>query len=218
MGTKVEQPLLGLGIYDVVEVAELIHRAPLTVARWTTRSRQSKSFLEPRSDGVFVFHDLISLYVISELLRRGVKRTAILAGRDYLTRSLETEYPFAHRRLATVGDAFFAEIHGDWIDAGKWGQAAFKEIVEPLVRPIDFGSNELASVWRPARLVWINPRIQAGTPCVEGTRVPTRQLADLVTAKALSDRAEEYEEVADDYALTVEQVQAAIEFERGLAA
>lgn len=214
MATETDPRLLGRGIYDVVEVAWLIGRSPDTVAHWTSKRARAGAFLEPLLDGLFNFHDLISLYVISELLRRGVKRKDIIAGGHYMAEQLDISRPYAHERLATVGASFFGEIDKEWLDVGKGGQAAFAEVVQPLLRPIDFGADGLASLWRPAPGVALNPEIQSGSPCVEGTRVPTRLLVELVASGPDDELdAEEVEDLADDYNLTPGQVRAAITYE-----
>jgi len=94
------------------------------------------------------------------------------------------------------------------VDIGKSGQLAFHDTIKNYLRPVEYGPDELAAVWRPANGVWVNPKVQAGSPCVDGTRVPTGVLA------ALIDEDEDPEDVADDYELDVTQVIAALEFER----
>jgi uncharacterized protein (DUF433 family) len=146
--------------------------------------------------------------VISELIGRGVSKKEIRAGRDYLATELDILFPFAHRRLATVGGAFFGELATEWIDVGKSGQQAFQTVIEEYVRPIEFGLDDLAAIWRPTSGVWINPRVQAGSPCVDGTRVPTAVLA------ALAADDEDPQDLAADFGLDIEQVEAALKFEK----
>jgi uncharacterized protein (DUF433 family) len=150
---------------------------------------------------------VISLWVIPELIDRGVPKGEIRTGRDYVADKLETPFPFAHKRLATVGGAFFREFAAEWIDVGKSGQQAFQTVIEDHVRPIEFGPDDLAAIWRPAVGVWINPRVQAGSPCVDGTRVPTAVLAALVADDDPND-------LAADFELDISQVQAALKFEK----
>jgi len=200
---------LDRGIYDVPEVARLVHADPSTVARWTTRQGPRSALVEPEEPGVLSFHDLISVYVIHELRSRHVRLSDIENGAAYLGRKLRTSRPFAHKKLATVGKSFFANVE-DWVDAGQSGQMAFQEIIKPLMRPIRFGRDELASLWYPHEHVWINPLVQAGTPCIRGTRVPTATVAAMASEGA--------EAVADDLGLELIQVMAAISYERTLEA
>ena len=200
--TKIE-PLLGRGIYDVVEVARLVGRDPETVDRWTS----GRALHEVRTKPLYTFLDVISLWVISELVKRGVPKTEVRSGVEYLSDELETRYPLAHHSLATVGGAVFGEM-GDWIDIGKRGQMAFHSAIKEYLSPLEYGTDGLASIWRPATGVWINPRVQAGAPCIDGTRVPTALMAALV------GQDEDPEDIADEFEVGLAQVNAALEFER----
>ena len=143
-------------------------------------------------------------------------RQDIARGAAHLATVLGTDRPFAHRALATVGVGFFADVAGDWQDAGKGGQLAFQDVIEPLLEPITFNDSDMAALWRPHDGVWINPGVQAGAPCVDGTRVPTHLLADRLGLDELDDG--DLAEVCDDYRLTVEQVRAALSYEFVLTA
>lgn len=188
----------------MVDLAWLVGRDPATIERWTTgRAPLHRVGTKP----LYAFLDLISLWVISELDKRRVPKLEIRNGAAYLSRELGTDYPFAHKALATVGSSVFGEL-GDWVDIGKSGQLAFRDTIKNYLRPVEYGPDELAAVWRPANGVWVNPKVQVGSPCVDGTRVPTGVLA------ALIDEDEDPEDVADDYELDVTQVIAALEFER----
>ena len=143
-------------------------------------------------------------------------RDHIARGAAHLERSLNTGRPFAHRGLATAGAGFFAEINGGWEDAGLGGQLPFPEVIEPLLEPLTFNDADMASIWRPWNGVWINPAVQAGASCVDGTRVPTQLLASLLDPAAPDE--EHLSEMCDDYRLTTEQVQAALDYELDLAA
>ena len=207
---------LGRGIYDIGEVSRLLRRSRERIAGWTRPQRDGPALLSGELAGLFSFWDLISLRVIDELTRRGVPRDRIARGASHLAKSLGTDRPFAHEGLATVGVSFFADVTGEWEDAGERGQLAFQDMIEPLLRPITFDDVRMASIWRPRRGVWINPAVQAGSPCVEGTRVPTQVFASLV---AVEDRdADDLAAVCEDYRLIVEQVQAALDYELALAA
>jgi uncharacterized protein (DUF433 family) len=216
-----QRTLLGRGIYDSVEIARLIHRHPETVARWCSGRNRSDQIVRPHK-GVFTFLDLISLYVVSELVARNVKRIDIIRGRDFISSRLDTQYPFAHQRLATVGSSFFAHLdefdldtppkgeHKSWVDAGLHGQMAFEDVIQPLIRPIEYGTDELAAIWRPYRHVWINPEVQAGAPCIDGTRVPTRMIWDLVRA------GQPQSELTEDYLVSRSSIKDAVAYEVSL--
>ena len=198
--------LIGQGIYDLVEAARIIGRDPDTVGGWT----KGNAPLHPVDhDRILSFRDLVSLWVISELLKRGVPRRDIRSGRDYVAEQVGTEYPFAHRDLAAVGTGFFTrpDVSEDWVDAGRGGQGSFQTIIEDLLRPIEYGPDLHAVKWRPVKGILLDPVIQAGAPCVEGTRVPTRVVVDLKKA------GEHIEDIADHMRLDTTQINAALEYE-----
>src|ERR1700674_1120243 len=164
--------LLGRGIYDPSEAAHLLRVQPETLARWTTGKHP---LVKPAFETFFDFEDLVSLLVISELWRRQVRTDDIRRGIEVLAQELGVDRPLAHidapKRLATVGRAFFAHI-GEWADAGKGFQLAFQPMIEPVLRPLEYDTHGLAHLWRPLEHVTATPVVQAGTPCIESTRVP----------------------------------------------
>ncbi len=207
---------LGKGIYDICEVARLLCRGRAMVEGWTRARAGALPLLTGELGGLFSFWDLVSLRVVAELRRRGVPRDHIARGAKHLEMTLETDRPFAHEALATVGTGFFADVAGEWEDAGQGGQLAFQATVEPLLKPITFNDDKMASIWRPHERVWINPEVQAGTPCVDGTRVPTRLLASLLNPEQPDESA--FKAVCDDYRLTERQVRSALDYEVAIAA
>ena len=222
---------LGRGIYDIREVARLLRVGRARIEGWVGTHRGDPPLLTGELDGLFSFWDLLSLRVIAELANRGVPRGDIERGASHLSGVLGTSRPFAHEGLATVGVGFFADVSGGWEDVGKCGQLAFQDMVQPLLDPITFDDSCMAAIWRPRQSVWINPAVQAGTPCVDGTRVPTQLLANLLETnksgvngsggnKSGVNRPDDRElhEVCDDYRLTVQQVNAALDYEVALAA
>ncbi len=208
--TDVTSALIGRGIYDPTEAARLIRVHPETLARWTTGKHP---LVSPAFERFFDFEDLVSLLVIAELWRRDVQSSEIRRGVEVLSDELGVDRPLAHidapKRLATVGRAFFANI-GEWADAGKGFQLAFQPMIEPVLRPLEYDTHGMAHLWRPLEFVTATPVVQAGTPCVEATRVPTTTIDGLVRV------GEDIEDIAFDLDLEIEQIEAALRFEGAL--
>lgn len=202
--------LIGRGIYDPSEAARLVRVHPDTLTRWTTGERP---LVTPAFERFFDFEDLVSLLVIGELWRRGVHTREIRRGIEVFAEELGVDRPLAHveapKRLATAGRAFFANI-GEWADAGKGFQLAFQPMIEPVLRPLEYGTHGMANLWRPLDLVAVKPEVQAGTPCVEATRVPTSTIDGLVRV------GEDIEDIAFDLDLEITQIEAALRFEAAL--
>lgn len=210
MTTVTRSILLGRGIYDPTEAARLLRVHADTLARWTAGDRP---IVKPSFGRFFDFEDLISLLVISELWRRNVPTDEIRTGVHALADELGVERPLAHmdapKRLATVGRAFFANV-GEWSDAGRGFQLAFLPMIEPVLKPLEYDSHGMARLWRPIRQVTATPDVQAGTPCVEATRVPTSTIGGLV------HQGEAIEDIAFDLDLEIAQIEAALRFEAAL--
>jgi uncharacterized protein (DUF433 family) len=207
--------LLGRGIYDLAEVARLVRRSADEVAGWAVATEDRDALLFPRQDRLLSFYDLVTAHVVAEFRGRGVPLFKLRDARHMLARHFELDWPLAHaaglRRLASSGSDVYVLLE-EWVDAGRGGQRAFQEIVGPLLRHLDFDAESMATTWRPVRGVLLDPAVQAGAPCLEGTRIATELVAELVEA------GEDVEDVADDYGVDPALVRAAVEFEHGLAA
>ena len=164
---------LGRGIYDICEVARLLCRGRTMVEGWTRSRCGTPPLLTGELRGLFSFWDLVSLRVVAELRRRGVPRDHIARGAKHLERALGTDRPFAHEALATVGTGFFADVAGEWEDAGLGGQLAFQATVQPLLKPITFNDDKMASIWRPHESVWrstLKYRLEPHASTARGSR------------------------------------------------
>lgn len=128
----------------------------------------------------YSFGDLISLFVVSYLLRKGVKPRRIRTAENHLRDALRTDRPFLHADLQTDG------IHVYWRDnvvdgqtevADEGGQQAMRELVAERLERVLY-TNDWAACWYPIKHVVLDPRIQFGEPTVAGTRLLTGIVAD----------------------------------------
>lgn len=206
--------LLGRGVYDASELSWLLHVAPSTLARWTKGSKTKEPVVPPTSGNIFSFRDLVSLWVVRVLTRRGVPLDDIRVGVKTLQKQFDTPSPLAHEGvlndLATSGRSLLANF-GELVDAGKGGQGTFQQVIEPTLQRLEFDQSGMAVIWRPSKLVWLNPQVQAGTPCVDQRRIPTSLISGLIR------RGEDPLDVAEDYELSREEVLAALDFERDVS-
>jgi uncharacterized protein (DUF433 family) len=114
-------------------------------------------------------------------------------------------------KLATSGNSFLYDRgSGQFEDIGRGGQGVFPDVVRIYLERVTFDGYGAPQRWTPADGVVIDPAIQAGTPCVAGTRVPTATIAALL-------RGADIEQVALDLDLPIEAVEQAQAFERQLA-
>jgi uncharacterized protein (DUF433 family) len=163
----------------------------------------------------YSFSDLISLFVVRELLRSGVKPGAIREAEKYLRRRYGTDRPFVSENLATDGtdvylDGKRATSDPEQIEsASKHGQQAMVEPIRDRLRTVRYNDGE-ADRWVPATHVVVDPAVQFGEPVIAKTRLPTATFVAAVDRMGLSEAAASFD-IAPSAAASV------IAFERELA-
>ena len=161
----------------------------------------------------YAFADLISLFVVRELRRLGVRPGKIRQAEQHLRLTTGLERPFVHREVMTDGrDVWIVDDERTQVEAasGPQGQQASHLALRAYLKPVQYTDN-IATTWVPVKHVLVSPLIQFGEPVVQGTRVPTSAVAD-VAAAAGADRA------VVRLGIDQEKADAAIAFERQLSA
>jgi uncharacterized protein (DUF433 family) len=131
--------------------------------------------------------------------------------------------PFALKDLWISDTEIFVEMEG-LLSVTRQGQYAMdlvREWLKRLRRPTNgstdlsfhrINGHEVASAWRPQTFVTLNPKVQFGAPCINGTRIPTNSVWAMHLA------GDEPKGIASAYGIEIEKVNAALEWERKLAA
>ncbi len=207
--------MLGQGLYDAAEVARLLGHDPEWVVRWSTPSSAGPAIVEPTFERMFSFANLVSFRVGTMIRQRGVSDRHLRRGVETLRSRTLLGQPLAMKdvisSLATSGKSFLSNYSGEeFEDIGRGGQGVFQEVIRVHLTRIEFDTHGEPERWIPARGVVIDPTIQAGAPCIVGTRVPTATVAEML-------RSEDPEDVALDFNVTVAALDLANEFERLLA-
>ncbi len=207
--------LIGRGIYDVEEIAHLIGATTRQVSRWAGPASHGGGLLLPDERGLLTFWDLITARVALTLQRQGVSTSSTRDARDHLRASLDFDWPLAHyaglRRLGRSGrDVYAIEYDGEWTDVSRGGQRPFAGVIDPWIIRVDFEPLGPAASWTPVDGVVLDPKVQAGAPCLDGTRLTTKTIAEL------HDGGDSVEDIAWAYELEADLVQRAIDYERSL--
>jgi uncharacterized protein (DUF433 family) len=158
---------------------------------------------------------LIEVAVVARFRKAGVSLQKIRAAREYVSKQLEAEHPFAEYRFKTDGRDLwmdYAQIEAEMGDkkllaASQGGQLAWSDIIGKL-KEFDYEDDRLAVRWHVAgvdRSIIIDPQIQFGAPAVEG--VPTWVF------KGRWSAGEELDDIADDFGLPSAAVIDALQFE-----
>jgi len=129
----------------------------------------------------YSFSDLISLFVVRELRKKGVSTQAIRDAEHYLRRKWRTDRPLISDEIQTDGRRILVAegvIAGQIESADLEGQQLMLVAVKDQLASVHYSENMAAS-WSPAEGVVIDPRIQFGDPVVAGTRLPTSFVAEI---------------------------------------
>ncbi len=165
------------------------------------------------------FLDLVDLLFVRRFLDHGVSLQKVRRALDEAHELLGTSH-FVRQPFFTDGANIYLEVRHkgkailELLSGGQW---VIAPVIRQLATEIDFGSPEgLARRWYPLgrnRPVVLDPFVSFGAPTVVGHGVKTANVHDLFVAEN-----EKLTAVCAWWNLTERQVEAAVEFERGLAA
>lgn len=186
------------------------------VAQWIRRGLGwEEPYRVSSRDRVITFADLVRLRMIALFRSRGIAYKAILGAEDYVRRLRGIPQPFVTEEMWTARSDVFVRFTNELIAASQYGQLAFVEMMSEFLTPANhgllFASGGKPVQWQPSPAVLLDPEIQFGAPCIEGTRVETRSLWSLKQA------GDSIETLAEAFQLRQEQVSDAVEWERRLS-
>jgi uncharacterized protein (DUF433 family) len=207
---------LFLPTYQVGEVARYADISPQTGAAWhKVGPRAAAPLSEKERRAALSYMQLIEVAVVAAARKAGVSLHRSRATRDYISKTLKSEFPFCEYRFKTDGKSLWLEYDQVEGDKGKGkllrpdhhGQLAWGEIVGRL-KEFEYEDDKFVIRWRVAGSsspIIIDPRISFGAPTVDGT--PTRVIAGRWNA------GESVDDIAQDFGLQKTQVRKALEFE-----
>ena len=195
---------------------EFIEATTHHLSQWIRRGMEWEDPLRVSSrDRVITFADLVRLRMIALFRSRNIAYKAILAAEDYIRHLRGIPQPFITEEMWTARSEVFLQFTGELIAASQYGQLAFKDLMSEFLAPAHHGllftSGGKLARWNPSPAVVIDPEIQFGASCIDGTRVETRSLWSLYQA------GDSEECLAEAFNLHKAQVEDAIEWERLLS-
>ena len=224
-----EHPLLGVGLYSVVDVAHILRERPRRMSRWvrgyeylTTQGKVGqrpyfeRDFADFEQKVVLSFADLIELRFIQMFRQKGVRPQTIRLIHDALSQRYEVTHPFSVRRVRTDGRTLYEVIHSDKDDKRTCedlltSQMVFTELAEDFFLKLEYeGDRELAARYWPlgrSKKVVVDPERSFGKPIEDVSGVPTYVIYGMHKA------GETVADIADWYDVSEEGVADAIAYE-----
>jgi hypothetical protein len=211
-GGRMDQ-LIGLGLYTPAEAGRLLHISGAKIVRWLRGHNISDQNYAPlwRSqvqldDGrVYLgFRDLMEVRVADKFIGEGVSPQRIRAAIKLAQQLIDDDRPLSTDRFRTDGRDIFFEV----IEKDEHGQERerllnlfrrqyeFRQIIEPLLRTIDFDPRGLPFKWWPLgrrENIVVDPTRSFGQPIDAVSSVPTRILAQAAHVNGVVAAARAYD-------------------------
>ena len=169
------------------------------------------------SRNLISFNNLVEAHVLRALRTKdGIRMAAVREAIDFAEQSLGIARLLLSDELRTSGQDIFLDRLSELITLSKSGQLAMKQMLSAYLKRVDRDDDALPFRLYPLRPAWsgerkpivIDPRISFGRPTVAGSGVSTAALVDRV------DAGEDLQTLADDYRLSIGQVEDAVFYER----
>ena len=167
------------------------------------------------------FPTLISLRLICLLRSAGVSIKSINEATRQLQEELGIDRPLASGMIWNLHDHnVFNYVNKPQAGEVKIQKTEWKHVYWRLwsegqcldiEASLNFGEDGVACTWFPADDIKIDPRFVSGSPCLDGTRIPTGIIIGMMKA------GDNIAELAEDYDVTEERINNAVKWEIQLA-
>jgi uncharacterized protein (DUF433 family) len=214
--------------YQPAEAARLIGISSQRIKRWLegyqTGSGENIKSYSPLWDRRYSdhdecylgFEDLLEIRFVDAFLESGL---SIKAVRFLLAKAKEiinSDYPLSTSQFQTDGRTIFLETweadEARTIDIRN-GQHAFRDIVKPSFKDLEFGAKSVTKWYVDGKdkQISIDPNYAFGQPVIDKTSIPTARLWEVFNAEG------DIKSVARQFEISATQVKHAIDFEQRLA-
>ena len=184
--------------------------------RWIRHGLGSSEYRGvPGRDILIDFEDLVSMRVITAWRACGVGWPTIRGVEERLREFTDAPKPFATSVLWHGAGELFSDRTERPIATNRYERKAFELLYDHIfpVSGLTFDTETYRAMWwEPLSEVRLNPKVQFGSPCIAGTRVPTSAVYGSVAG------GDSKESMPDDYGITMKQVEAALDWESRIRA
>lgn len=219
--------LTGIGLYTLQQASRLSGAKASEVSRWlfgykANEGKRQPPLWQPQikdvEEKVIGFRDLMELRVVKAFARHGVPVQLIRVALHNAKEIFGSEYPLTSHRFLTDGRSIFHEAvdqSGEELTDLVKRQLVFESIIRPqLYEGIEFSAQGAAVRWFPnqGKVVMLDPEISFGRPVLAAHGIPTEIIAQAMQVE------QNAKAVAAQFEVSVDQVKAAVRFEKQLQA
>lgn len=216
--------------YSIARAAHYLHLSPSTLRSWVRGRdypKQGGTGHWPaviRAEGLLSFNNLIEACVLRALrVDHGVKMDAVRKALAYAERECGIPRLLLSAELQAAPGNLFLERFGQLVNLNRSGQLAAKQLLDAVLQRVRRNPSGLPDQIYPVasydvnalryspQLVAINPAISFGRPILLAKGVRTETIISRI------DAGEEPQDVARDYGLEPQELDAAISYERAAA-
>ena len=214
--------MIGQGVYTLAEVSRLTELHQSRVRIWFKYRSDGvghgpvfeSDYKSVDGDYAVSFLDLIDVLIAGQFrVRHNVSMRIVRRAHKLLQEELNTKHPFCHSDLYTDGRRIFIAA------ADKLGEEKLSDVVshqqfflhiKKKLEHIDYSEiTKLASRWRIAKGIVVDPSICMGKPTIQNTGVTTYVIANQYYANLKNPAL-----VADLYEVSEENIAKAVQFEQ----
>jgi hypothetical protein len=204
--------LVGLGLYTPAEAGRLLQIAPSKISRWLrgheANGRKYAPLWESQVDlndghAYLGFRDLMEVRIANKFISYGISPQRVRSAIILANEMLGQERPLSTDRFKTDGrEIFFRVLEKD--QDGEESerllnlfrrQYEFRQIIEPLLKTVDFDSDGEPTHWWPygrkANII-VDPARSFGQPIDAASSVPTAALAAAAQREGIPAAARSY--------------------------
>jgi uncharacterized protein (DUF433 family) len=213
--------------YTLAEAARYLKLPAATLRSWVvgrpyptkTDARHFKPLIQPavKIPPTLSFYNLIEAHVLRSLRTdHGVAVRELRKAIAYAEKTLKVERLLLRKDLCTDGGRVFLDEYGKLINLTASGQLAMRVLLEEHLQRVEWDESQFPLRLYPfvsgqtsaPRPIAIDPQIAFGRPVIVKAGVSTAVIAERIDAK------EALRDVADDYDLTLQEVEQAVLYER----
>jgi uncharacterized protein (DUF433 family) len=216
--------------YSIARAAQYLHISPSTLRSWVRGRAYPKGGGTGhwpaliRAESILSFNNLIEASVLRALrVDHGVRMGAVRQALDYAEREFKIPRLLLSEQLQAAPGNLFLERFGQLINLNLSGQLAARQLLHAVLERVNrnprglpsrmfpVGSYDIGALTLAPRLIMIDPAVSFGRPILVSKGIRTAAIVSRI------DAGEEPDEIARDYGLGLDEIDAALFYERAAA-